>query len=157
MIMALENLNWEKVMRVRDNRTWVMVANGSECKIFAAQLNQLQLLKGFYSENARSHSINLGTERPGRVHESSSSVRHAIEPKIGPQAKEKNNFSHLIADYLNDSVNIKKFKHLILVASPEFLGKVRKYLSKPAAAIVTKEINKDLVDAKEGEILKYIL
>jgi protein required for attachment to host cells len=146
-------------MRAKNNHTWVIVANGSECKIFSTQSmeKRLELLKGFYSAEARVHSVDLGMDRPGRVHESINATRHAIEPKINQQRKEKAKFSHLIADYLNKAVNIKGLKHLILVASPEFLGSIRKYLSKHTVSIISKEINKDLVDAKEEDILNHIL
>ncbi len=143
-------------MKVENNNTWVMLANGSECKIFSIRLNRLKLLKGFYCPDAHSHSVDLGVDRPGRVNESNNITRHTIEPKITPQRKAKVNFSHLIADYLNESVVTEKLQHLILLASSEFLGILRKFLSKQAISIITKEINKDLVDAKEEEILKHI-
>ncbi len=144
-------------MKTRNNHTWVVVANGSECKIFSIQLNRLKLMKGFYSADTHLHSVYLRTDRPGRVHESSNATRHAIEPKIDLQRKKKVKFSHLLADYLNQSVNAKKLEYLILISSPEFLGKVRKFLGKQAISMIIKEINKDLVDAKEEEILKHIL
>ncbi len=139
--------------------TWIIVANGSECKIFSANNHgkAIKLLKGFYSADSHLQAAYLGVDKPGRVHESGSATRHAIEPKTDLHDKEKTKFSDLIANYLNKEIKTEKFKHLILIASPEFLGEIRKKLSKNTISIIAKEINKDLTHLKEEEILQYIL
>ncbi len=136
--------------------TWIMVANGSECRIFSVHDKTLKLLKRFYSTDSRLHAIDLGTGKPGRVHESVNATRHAIEPKTDLHYKEKIKFSKLIANYLNKERSREKFDHLILITSPEFLGETRKNLDKNTISIITKEVNKDLTHAKNEEIMEAL-
>ena len=142
-----------------NKHTWIIVANGSECKIFSTNNNgkTIKLLKGFYSADSHLQAVYLGTDKPGRIHESGSATRHAIEPKSDLHYKEKIKFSNLIANYLNKEIKTEKFSHLILIASPEFLGEIRKKLNKQIISIIMKEINKDLTHIKEEEILQHIL
>ncbi len=141
-----------------DKYTWVTVANGSECKIFSVNSKNktLQLLKGFYSASSHLQAVNLGAEKPGRVHESGNATRHTIEPKLDLHYKEKIKFSELIADYLNKEMSAKNFHHLVLIASPEFLGEIRKRLNKHVVSVIIKEINKDLTNTKEEKILEAL-
>jgi protein required for attachment to host cells len=138
--------------------SWIMVANGSECKIFSTNNNgkAIKLLQGFYSADSHLQTAYLGTDKPGRVHESSSATRHTIEPKADLHDKEKTKFSNLIANYLNKEMKTEKFKHLILIASPEFLGEIRKKLGKQTILMITREINKDLTHASDAKILEIL-
>jgi protein required for attachment to host cells len=141
-----------------NKHTWIISANASECNIFTVVSNEiemkLQLLKQFHSTASRLQTKDLGAERPGRAYEASSSTRHSIEPKTDLQKKQKTNFARLIASYLNKEANKAKVGRLILITSPEFLGKIRKALDKHLISIIVKEINKDLTHEKE--ILKAI-
>ena len=141
-----------------DKDTWVIAANSSECKIFSGNGDgkKLKLLKGFYSEDPHLQSVKLGNDRPGRVHESVTATRHAIEPKSDLHSKEKIKFSDLIADYLNKEAYKEEFYHLFLIASPEFLGRIRKKLNKTTSLTIVKEIDKDLTSAKNGKILELL-
>ena len=141
-----------------DNQTWIAVANGSECKIFSIKnrIKGLKLLKEFYFDTSCLKSVNLGVERPGRVHESSNPTRHAIEPKSDLHNKEKTRFSNLIANFLNKAAVQMKFHHLILIASPEFLGEIRKRFHKNTNSLIKKEIDKDLTHLKAENILAVL-
>ena len=141
-----------------DSQTWVVVANGSECKIFSIENRKtgLKLLKEFYSTSAHLKSVKLGTDRPGRVHESNNATRHAIEPKSNLHYKEKTKFSNLIANYLNKAAVQIHFHHLIVTASPEFLGELRKKLSKNTNLLIAREVNKDLIHLQEKNILEAL-
>lgn len=138
--------------------TWIIVANGSECKVFSTNKGgkAIKLLKEFYSAESHLQAASLGPERPGRVQESFSSTRHAIEPKTDLHDKEKTKFSDLIANYLNKEIKTEKVRHLILISSPEFLGEIRKKLSKQTISMITREINKDLTHASDAKILEIL-
>jgi protein required for attachment to host cells len=146
-------------MVIINQHTWIVIANGSECKIFSANLKEkhLELLKQFYFSEVRAHNRDLGKDKPGLFHESTHSMKHGIAPKYDLQDKEKNKFVQLIANFLNDEANAQKFNSLILTSSPKFLGEIRKQLTKHTTSMILKEDNKDLVHAKEREILNYIL
>ena len=148
------------MLRAKDKQSWVLIADASICKIFFldTKTNMISaLVETFHSTEARLHAVNLGIDRPGRIHSSyGTSTKSAVEPKIDLQKKEKERFSHLIAEFLDKQVSIQKVEKLILIAPPTFLGKIRKRLTKKVFSIVTKEINKDLIHATEKEIIKHI-
>ena len=138
--------------------TWIVVANGSGCKIFSGRNKRkgLRLIKGLYSATSHLKTTNLGTERPGRVQESGNPMRHSIEPKADLHHKEKIIFLDLIAIHLNKEASYSTFYQLILISSPEVLGVLRKKLNKNTSSLILKEINKDLTHAKEREIMEAL-
>lgn len=138
---------------------WVVVANGSECKVFLINLKEkhIELLRKFESPEARVHAIELTSDKPGKAYESVGILGHGMAPKFNQHTKEKAKFAHMIATFLNDELNLHSFKSLILMASPEFLGEIRKYLHKNTISKIVKEKNKDLVHAQEAEILEHVL
>ncbi len=142
-----------------NNHTGIVIANGSECKIFSINVKEKRLhLKNNISSSAvRLHNINLGEVRPGRNHESSLFARHGIEPRTEPQHKEKLKFVHDICEFLHQKSNMDEYTNLILIASPEILGELRKNLDKNILSMVIEEMNKDLVHVEEKEVLKHVL
>ena len=143
---------------MKTKKVWVLLANGATGKIYnyIFKDSELLIIKEFSSEDAHLHSSELGTGKPGRSQESIGGLRHSIEPKMDLHKKEKLNFIHLMADYVNHQVNEKSFDQLIICAAPETLGNLRKLIGKQAAALITKEINKDLTHHHKKEIIEHL-
>lgn len=139
-------------------KTWILIADGSIGKIYdyIYKDSQLNLMKEFSSKDAHLSSAELGSDKPGRSHDSMGGARHSIEPKMDIHKKEKINFIQHIADYLNHSENKKEFDQLFICAASETLGHLRKLLNKQVSSLVTKEINKDLSHSNKNDILEHI-
>ncbi len=86
--------------------------------------------------DARLPTRALGTDRPGRAHDSSGAGRHAMAPPVDWHKFEKERFAKEIAAMVNTAVLENKFDRVVLVASP-------RALSTQAKANVSGEIGKD--------------
>ncbi len=132
-------------------RTWIVVADGAHAKIF---LND-RAGKNLVLHPVREMNIQipptreLGTDRPGRVH-NRGGVRHAMSVHTDWHNAEKEKFAKQVASFVDEAVNEKLIDRLVLVAPARVLGDLRRALSKSAASIVKGEVSKDLVkiDAK---------
>ncbi|NUZ05819.1 host attachment protein [Piscinibacter koreensis] len=61
------------------------------------------------------------------------------------QHQEAQGFARRVAQHLAEALQRKRFDELRLVAAPRFLGLLRKELSPQVGALVTQEVNKDLI------------
>lgn len=144
--------------KLLDKNTLIIVANGTDCNIFSIdpQTHMLALQQNFHSDFTRSHNYDLEFYKPGRVHESHSSIRHSIETKIHSKRKEKNKLADQISSFLNQKFFHKKVRSFILIAPPELLGKLRRKLNKDTKSAIIKEIDKDLTNFKEADLFEYL-
>jgi protein required for attachment to host cells len=99
-------------------------------------------------ENPRSRE--QGTERPGRVGESASPTRHAIEPKTDPHREAKRLFARRLAEQLEGAAS--HYDRLVLVAPPPFLGDLREELGDAARRKLRGTLDKDLTHAPLAEL-----
>ena len=111
----------------------VVVADGEGARVFrnrgergAVSLHQYELLE----------LMNLDDDGPaGRMPDESTS-RQIDEATFAKQ----------LANGLNDAALKQRYEHLVLVADPKTLGRVRPLLHKEAAQRVVAEIGKDLTN-----------
>jgi protein required for attachment to host cells len=133
--------------------TWIVVTDGSKATIFTSHDNshELELYKSLESEDARAHSGDLGSEKSHGVTE-----RNRPGSRVDLNAKEKFNFATNLADMLNQAAFHNHYHQLILIASPKFLGDLRELINKQTAALILKEINKDLTKHSKEELKAQI-
>jgi protein required for attachment to host cells len=97
----------------------------------------------------------LGTDRPGRVHQSYGTARSAVET-TDFHAEAEMAFLAMVAEQIDKAAREKLVNHVILVAPPKALGHLRKLLTDAARALVTAEIGKDLARLSTQEIEKHL-
>ncbi|MFI4997790.1 MAG: host attachment protein [Hyphomicrobiales bacterium] len=134
--------------------TWVLVADGARARILArkgAEGGLEQIPQGAFV-----HEVNrvaeLGTDRPGRGHESANPAHHAIEPRVDWRREGKHTFAHRLADFLEQKAVEKAFDCLILVAPPHFIGDLRDTIGREARVRLVGELTKDLTRLPPEEI-----
>jgi protein required for attachment to host cells len=101
---------------------------------------------------SRIHEQELTQDLPGRTFDSVGQGRHAMEVNVGPKEQEQINFAKQLDRFLDSARKQNKFDHLIITASPEFLGLIRSNLNKQLAQYVTTYVDKDWVTAREEQI-----
>ncbi|MFO1434184.1 MAG: host attachment protein [Candidatus Competibacteraceae bacterium] len=141
------------------NITWVVVADSSRARIFKAEtaLGPLQELAALAHPEARLHAQDLTSDLPGRSFDSSGQGgRHAMEQNLDPKENEALKFARQIAEYLEDGQNENRFAKLVLVAAPKFLGHLRQSMSDRVAALVSQEIDKNLVQQTVEDIRRHL-
>ena len=141
------------------NITWVVVADSSRARIFKAEsaLGPLQELATLAHPEGRLHAQELTSDLPGRAFDSSGlGGRHALEQNIDPKENEALKFARQVAEYLENGQSENQFARLVLVAAPKFLGHLRQSLSNGVVALVSQEIDKNLVQQSTEDIRRHL-
>lgn len=96
-----------------------------------------------------------GTDRPGRVHESATTARSAVET-TDFHAEAEAAFLKRVAERLEEAMAASGAERLLLVAPPKALGTLREALGPQARARLDGEVAKDLVRMTVDEITQRI-
>ena len=134
--------------------TWILVADGARARILKndgpGKGIQQAVDAEFQTEHPRTSE--MGTDRPGRTHESANSARHALEPTVDWHRFEKEKFAKEMAKILDQAGSTGAYDRLILVAPPKTLGDLRGALGDATRKKVSGEIDKDLTHVSVGEM-----
>src|SRR3546814_8025432 len=93
----------------------------------------------------------MGTDRPGRGHESATMGRHAMDTPDWHRF-EKEKFAKEMAGILDQAGGSGAYERLILVAPPKTLGDLRTALSATTRKKITGELDKDITAGTVGEL-----
>jgi protein required for attachment to host cells len=93
-------------------------------------------------------------EAPPKTQESATTARHSFTDAEGPIRREKREFAHVVAEYLNEGAKRGAFQRLVLAAPPKFLGDLRAALDEKARARLVGEIAKDLTKEADAALLR---
>lgn len=139
------------------DKVWVCVANGSIARIFALNdSHQLHEIKTLEHEATRLHGRDLISAKPGRSYDSVGGGRHAVGPELTPQRNEAEHFAQEVGAHLEHARAVGELKRLYLVASPAFLGELRKCLRATTKGCIAGEIDRDATSKKPEEIREYL-
>lgn len=145
--------------------TWIVSANAGRARFFAQArpVDNLAEINDMLSPSAREREGLLETDRLGQ--RSAAKSRHNVgmsttssdyQPNQTPEQHETELFAREVAKFLKQAQNEGRFGSLCLVASPEFLGVLRKQLGGNLEKAVRVEINKDLTNASAQELRERI-
>lgn len=131
----------------RKNREWILLADRAHAKFFIHDRADGRMEEIFVLADpaALERQHEMGTDRPGRGHGSSSSAGHAYEDHADFPEQESASFLRSIAGEINRAVQADKMDKLILVALPKTLAVINSALDDGAKALVTAEYAKNLI------------
>lgn len=137
---------------------WVLVADSGIGRIFrvATPLGELQEIECLTHSASRAKGRDLGTDRAGRTFDSFGGARHAKEVKTEPKEVEAIQFAEQLAERLKAARVSGDTHQLAIVAAPHFLGLLRRNLDTQTRALVTLEVDQDLVRLGPAEIRKHL-
>lgn len=145
---------------VKKNVTWILVADGTRASIYANDGPG----RGIYPAVETAFAIDLPSkvgeivnDNEGRAANPGGSRHHAMGPRTDPRRHEEAEFLRSVAAVLENAALAKKFDRLALVAAPKALGDLRALLPAHASALVTKQLDKDLVHLTEPDLKKHLL
>jgi protein required for attachment to host cells len=101
---------------------------------------------------AKRSTRDLGSERPGRVFESATATRHAIESASDLHQKGKTEFAQMIAEQVDTAAKAGGSDSLALVAPARVLREIKTALGGEAAARLRATLAKDLTKLPEAEL-----
>jgi len=137
--------------------TWVVVCDGRKTIVLEnigdERYPDLRTRSALEAEDAPTSA--LGTDRPGRVHQSVGSARSGVE-QTDWHDRDEQEFLKALAARLDKAVLAKEVGHLVIVAPPRALGVLRKAFSQHVTSAIVAEIDKDLTGAPVSEIEKHL-
>lgn len=136
---------------------WVVVCDASKALVLrnAGDERRIALESVEVQTQSLSSTQELGTDRPGRVHQPFGTARSAVEEKDRHSAEEEA-FLGDLARRLDTAVSRQAVKHLVLVAPPRALGWLRQHLGADTLRAVRAEVHKDLTHLTVGEIEEHL-
>ena len=136
---------------------WVAVCDGRKALILKNQgdavFPNLRTLETHEHDDAK--TADQGTDRPGRVHESTGTARSAVE-QTDWHTQAEEDFLRTIAERLNDAVTKGETRSLILIAAPRALGVLRQLITPAVQDAICAEIGKDYVNMPVHEIETHL-
>jgi len=136
-------------------KVWIVVGDSSRARIFGTNSRSggLTELEVMYHPESRMRDSELQTDKPGRMHAMQGEFRSATE-QTPARKVEAERFAQGLAEYLDTMHHEHSFEHLILVASPNFLGLLRNHFSSRLHNAVISELNKDISHLKKTEDIR---
>jgi protein required for attachment to host cells len=136
---------------------WVVVCDGRKALILENEGDAMfpNLRSRETHEHDDAKTSEQGTDRPGRVHESTGAGRSSVE-QTDWHAQAETDFLHGIARRLDDAVTKNHVRSVIVVAPPRALGVLRPAYSQAVQNALTAEIAKDLVNMPIHDIEKLL-
>jgi protein required for attachment to host cells len=138
-------------------RTYILIADGARARILLSEGPGKPLAEVQGSEQSQEirPEHEMGADRPGRVHESASVVRHAIE-RADLHRREKDRFALSLAASLETRLAAGEYDRLVIAAAPETLGIIRASLSEKVRAVVRAEVPKDLTKLPNTQVRDHL-
>lgn len=138
-------------------KSWVILSDGAKALFLRnegdADLVNLAVVDHMSQPDEASRDI--GSDRPGRVHQSQGAGRSAMEDTDWHVQAEAD-FLKGVAGKVTQMVNAHEIKSMMLVAPPKALGILRAELASLPDGVIHAEVDKDLVKLTVPEIEKHL-
>jgi protein required for attachment to host cells len=142
---------------MKKQMTWVVVADGARARVLkTTDCISYDLVREQSSPDALLPTRELVSDKPGRVHESAASARHAVQSRSDPQKRAKEKFLRTLAAGLDEAHRLREFDSLVLVAPPSALGTLRKVLSNSTKTRLRAELTSDLTKVPTHDLAKHL-
>ncbi|MEH6529230.1 MAG: host attachment protein [Porticoccus sp.] len=138
--------------------TWILVADGAHARIFSAEksTSTLNELEGFVHSKSRQHEQKLTSDLPGRQAGGSTASHHSVGNENNIKENEAVVFAKELSRRLDAAHREDKFRRLIVVAAPAFLGHLRQEMSSKVSNVVSHELDKDIVNLDVTSIREHL-
>lgn len=132
----------------------IVVADAARARIFKTgqKLTDMTETEGFVHPESRLRNKELGADPPVR----SANQKGSLQPRTFPKDHAEQSFAKELGKHLKALHNQLNYEELILIASPRFLGMLRNELDITIDRLVSRTINKELVQAGIDELIEYI-
>lgn len=139
-------------------KIWIVVASKARARIFSAGPVKSMPLSEIYvlvDPNSRLHERAVVSDRPGRTHDRFGQGRHAME-QYSPKRESARRFAARVCAYLEQARRQNRFQSLVLVASEEFTGLLRRQMSPQLRQCIDGEIHKNISALPEQMIRRFL-
>lgn len=139
------------------DKTWIVVAESAQARIFEAS-NRVAPLKEVASlihPISRSKTHDIVTDKPGNTRDRYGHAQRTMD-ESNAQRHEHEIFAREIADELEKGRSTAHYQDLVLIAAPSFLGTLRQSLGENTLKLMSRSIDKNLVEEDEETIREYL-
>lgn len=139
-------------------KTWYVVTDGGRARILEKRDRQagFDTPLSLVSPDIHHRARELGTDRPGRAHESANSAHHAQQPREDLHDAEKRHFVGEVAKVLNEASAGNAFDRLVLVAPAHALQELERALDGLTQGKIAGRLQKDLTHLPNAEFEKHL-
>ena len=139
-------------------RTLLIIADGAKARFFlnSGPDKGLEPLPSGEMEAGAAPTREIGSDRPGRVHDRMGPGRHAMAPRTDWHDQEKQHFVKQVAERIDSAARDKAFDRLVVVAPPKALGELRTAMAPQTAKLVTGELAKDLTQVPVQDLPEHL-
>ncbi len=135
------------------DKLWILVGNASRARLFSADAKgeDWTLLQEFRHDESRARNMELQEQRDNP----NAGTLHKPAPENEPDGRrelEHARFARSLSAYLDRGVDGHAFERLILAAPPEFLGRLRKSLSKRVLQRLVLDLDADYSQVPAREL-----
>ena len=125
---------------------WVLVADRARARLFSLEKGAVRLneIEDFVNTAARIPGHEREHAPPPRVHDRLGEGRHAIEAHTSPREKAALQFAATLGSVLEHAHAGRRYRVLVLIAPPGFLGMLSAALGPHLRAAVALKVAKNL-------------
>jgi protein required for attachment to host cells len=137
---------------------WILVAESSRAKLFSAANSKSPIneIEDIAHPEGRMHEGDLVSDKPGSDGGSMGQGRHIFDDKVSAREQEVKRFAKSLATRLESARNDGSFQKLVLIAPAAFLGALRSELGKDVMNLVSREVDKNLIQQPTENFRQYV-
>lgn len=137
---------------------WILVADASRARIFSRGDDHrgLECVDTLEHPQSRAHEGDLRTGGKGTSHDQAGEGERQSDPQTTTMEKHAEIFAREIAERLKSGFNDAAFRHLVLVAEPDFLGRLREQIDAPMSRTITHTIDRNWTKHDRSRIAKQL-
>jgi len=137
---------------------WVLVADKSKAKLYKmkGRVGELTLDHEWVHPASRQHEQELTSDLPGRAFDSVGDGRHAMSQEVDPKDHEAELFAQELITEMEKAATSGLFSRFYMIASPQFLGLLRKKMGASLRDLVVDEVAKNLTAMDASEVREYL-
>lgn len=124
---------------------WALVCDASRARIcsFGGAFAQWHVIEQLENPAGRARVADLVSDQPGTVRQSGTGARPTMEPRSEPTEAGRERFARDLVAHLERAYREGRYEHLVLVAPPRFLGRLRSHVSETLSHAIAAQIDKD--------------
>jgi len=138
---------------------WILIADSSKARIFTAENSVAELIEIESLTHSESRLLDqaLTSDLAGKANVGQSTSGHTYVGEVGSKrARDELIFAKQVTQHLCHELNLNKFEHLFVVASPAFLGVLRRACSSQLKKHIAFSLNKNVVTKTPEQIRTYL-
>lgn len=129
-----------------DMKTWIVVANRTEAKIFEFTNKKDSVVKyvtKLENPRGRLRAGEINADKPGVFTSLSTHGTKLVKPE-SPTERIAQEFAKKVAEFLESEKMARNFDDMVLISDPHFLGRLRGLFTKELKQVIIREVIKDL-------------